>query len=106
MLSKKFIYGLFLLLAACLPAAPTPSPSPEPSPAPELPNFLCLVTDVGRVSDGTFNQYAYEGMQNLAEDYAGLTTDYIETENEEDYATNINTCVERGADIVITVGFL
>ncbi|MGV2435829.1 MAG UNVERIFIED_CONTAM: hypothetical protein LVT10_13955 [Anaerolineae bacterium] len=23
---------------------------------------VCLITDVGRVNDGTFNQFAYEGM--------------------------------------------
>jgi len=90
-----------------LPAAATPSPTPEPSPTTPPPSALCLVTDVGSVDDGTFNQYAYEGMLALAEDYPGVTTSYIQTEAETDYAANIDRCIEEnGAQIVITVGFL
>ncbi|MEP7293743.1 MAG: hypothetical protein ABI835_18290, partial [Chloroflexota bacterium] len=35
---------------------------------------ICLVTDVGRVNDGTFNQYAYEGMLRAADDFDLNTT--------------------------------
>ena len=66
---------------------------------------VCLVTDVGRVNDGTFNQYAYEGMLNASTDL-GFTTDFIETQAQTDYATNINTCVGEGFDVIVTVGFL
>jgi basic membrane protein A and related proteins len=106
MSSKKFVYFLFILLAACTPGTPTPSPTPEPSPTPTLPKTVCLVTDVGRITDGTFNQYAYEGMQALTQYHEGVTTDYIETQSEEDYAANIAQCIENGAEIVVTVGFL
>jgi len=66
---------------------------------------ICLVTDVGRVNDGTFNQYAYEGMVKAAEDF-GLENKYIETTASTDYAKNIGTCLEEGFDIIVTVGFL
>jgi len=66
---------------------------------------LCLVTDVGRINDGTFNQYAYEGMQKAADDF-GLASDYIETQAQTDYANNIDTCISEGYDAVVTVGFL
>ncbi len=66
---------------------------------------VCLVTDLGRVNDGTFNQYAYEGMVRAAED---LTIDnkFIETQAQTDYETNIATCVDEGFDAIVTVGFL
>jgi basic membrane protein A len=103
---RHFIYCLLIVLAACVPSTPTPSPTPEPSPTPSLPKTLCLVTDVGQIGDGTFNQYAYEGMEALKEFNTGVTTSYIETLNEEDYASNIAQCITDGAEIVITVGFL
>jgi basic membrane protein A len=64
-----------------------------------------LVTDIGKVDDRTFNQYAYEGMK-AAEDCFGFETSFIETVSEADYAKNIATTLEGGPDVVITVGFL
>jgi len=64
-----------------------------------------LVTDIGKVDDRTFNQYAYEGMK-AAEECFGFETDFIETASEADYEKNITTALEGGPDVVITVGFL
>jgi basic membrane protein A len=64
-----------------------------------------LVTDIGKVDDRTFNQYAYEGMK-AAEECFGFETDFIETVSEADYQKNINTALEDDPDVVITVGFL
>ncbi len=64
-----------------------------------------LVTDIGKVDDRTFNQYAYEGMI-AAQECFGFETDYIETVSEADYAKNISTALEGGPDVVVTVGFL
>ncbi|MFN8374536.1 MAG: BMP family ABC transporter substrate-binding protein [Anaerolineae bacterium] len=66
---------------------------------------VCLVTDVGRINDGTFNQFAYEGMLRAAEDL-GLENTFIETQAQTDYATNISTCLDEGYDAIVTVGFL
>lgn len=66
---------------------------------------VCLVTDVGRVNDGTFNQYAYEGMLAAAEDF-DLEVTFIETQAQTDYEANLATCIDEGYDAVITVGFL
>jgi basic membrane protein A len=66
---------------------------------------VCLITDVGTVNDGTFNQYAYEGMALAVEEF-DIDSTYIETQSEADYDANINTCVEQGYDIIVTVGFL
>jgi basic membrane lipoprotein Med (substrate-binding protein (PBP1-ABC) superfamily) len=66
---------------------------------------VCLVTDVGRINDGTFNQFAYEGMERAVEDF-GLESRFIETTAQTDYAINIQTCLDEGFDAIVTVGFL
>jgi basic membrane lipoprotein Med (substrate-binding protein (PBP1-ABC) superfamily) len=66
---------------------------------------VCLVTDIGRVNDGTFNQFAYEGMLQAAEEF-DLESEFIETTAQTDYEANIDTCVQEGFDIIVTVGFL
>jgi basic membrane protein A len=64
-----------------------------------------LVTDIGKVDDRTFNQYAYEGME-AAADCFGFETDFIETASTADYAANIATSLEGGPEGIVTVGFL
>ena len=64
-----------------------------------------LVTDIGRVDDGTFNQFAFEAMEAAAECF-GFETSYIETVSEADYATNISTSLEASPNVLITNGFL
>lgn len=66
---------------------------------------LCLVTDLGRVNDGTFNQYAHEGAIEVSEDFE-LEYNFIETVSEADYEANIQSCIDDGSDAVVTVGFL
>jgi basic membrane lipoprotein Med (substrate-binding protein (PBP1-ABC) superfamily) len=64
-----------------------------------------LVTDIGKVDDRTFNQYAYEGMK-AAEECFGFKTSFIETASEADYAKNIATALDGKPNVVVTVGFL
>lgn len=68
-------------------------------------NSVCLVTDIGRVNDGTFNQYAYDGMVAAVDDF-DLDSTFIETIAQTDYDANIESCVSEGFDIIVTVGFL
>ncbi len=64
-----------------------------------------LITDIGKIDDRTFNQFAYEGMQ-AAEECFGFETSFIETQSEADYAANIATSLEGDPDAIVTVGFL
>jgi basic membrane protein A and related proteins len=64
-----------------------------------------LVTDIGRVDDGTFNQFAYDAMI-AAEECFGFETSFIETVSEADYATNIATSLSANPNVLITTGFL
>jgi basic membrane protein A len=65
-----------------------------------------LVTDIGKVDDGTFNQFAFEGLQGALECFGIEESDYIETASEADYAANIATTLAQEPDVVVTVGFL
>lgn len=64
-----------------------------------------LVTDVGKVTDGTFNQYAYEGLKRAEQEF-GVQIDYIETVNSADYEKNIDQFATQDYDLIIGVGFL
>jgi len=68
---------------------------------------VVLVTDIGKVDDGTFNQFAFEGMEGAA-DCFGFTdaTSFIETVSEADYANNIAAALESEPEVIVTVGFL
>ena len=70
---KKFIMVLSIL-ALILAAAPLAL-------AQDGAETLCLVTDLGRVNDGTFNQSAHEGAV-LAADEFDLEYSFIETQAE------------------------
>lgn len=65
---------------------------------------VTMITDVGGVNDQSFNQSAWEGLQK-AEKELGVKGNYIESKQESDYATNVETAIDQGADLVIGVGF-
>ncbi len=65
-----------------------------------------LVTDLGKVDDGTFNQFAYEGLVAAVECFGIDNTSFIETVSEADYAANIATSLGESPNVLATVGFL
>jgi basic membrane lipoprotein Med (substrate-binding protein (PBP1-ABC) superfamily) len=64
-----------------------------------------LVTDIGQVNDGTFNEFAHEGATQAADEY-GLEYSYIETQAPGEYEQNIDTLLNENFDVIVTVGFL
>jgi basic membrane protein A and related proteins len=65
---------------------------------------VCLVTDVGRVDDGGFNEFSNAGMERAAEEF-DLDTTVIETQAASEFTPNINTCIDEGYDVIVTVGY-
>lgn len=63
-----------------------------------------MVTDVGGVNDGSFNQSAWEGLQKAA-DELGITTKYLESSTDADYVPNIETFVDEEYDLIICIGY-
>jgi arabinogalactan oligomer/maltooligosaccharide transport system substrate-binding protein len=64
-----------------------------------------LVTDVGKVNDGTFNEYAYKGMMQAVDEFK-LENAFIETLAPTDYEKNIEQFATEKYDVIITVGFM
>ena len=64
-----------------------------------------LVTDVGEVDDKSFNQSAWEGAQQAAEELGAAEVNFVETKDAKDYGANIGLFADAGYDIIITVGF-
>ncbi|MCP4754813.1 MAG: BMP family ABC transporter substrate-binding protein [Proteobacteria bacterium] len=64
-----------------------------------------LVTDMGKIDDKTFNEYAYKGMIQASKKY-GFKTSFIETLQPTDYEKNIQQFISEGFDTVLTVGFM
>ncbi|HEX9838266.1 MAG TPA: BMP family ABC transporter substrate-binding protein [Anaerolineales bacterium] len=87
-----------------MPATEMPA-TEAPTEAPATDLKIGVVTDVGQLEDKSFNQAAYEGGQ-AAADSLGATFDVIVTQNISDYKQNIQTFVDQGFNVIITVGFL
>ena len=64
-----------------------------------------LITDVGGVNDGSFNQSAWEGLQR-AEAELGVEVNYLESATDADYVPNIETFVDEEYDLIISVGYM
>lgn len=66
-----------------------------------------LVTDVGTINDKSFNQGAWEGVEEYAEEHK-ISYKYYQpdTKSTEDYVESIEVAIENGAKIVVTPGFL
>lgn len=71
------------------------------------PILACQVTDTGGIDDKSFNQTAWKGVTDAIDaGYATEDSDFIESQVETDYAPNIQSTLDKGCDLVITVGFL
>ena len=65
---------------------------------------VTMVTSVGGVTDGSFNQSAWEGLQKAKNDL-GIKVNYIESKQESDYVTNLEQAVEEESDLIVATGF-
>ena len=65
---------------------------------------ITMVTSVGGVTDGSFNQSAWEGLEKAKEDL-GVDISYIESKQEADYVTNLEQAVDGGNDLILATGF-
>lgn len=64
-----------------------------------------LITDVGGVNDGSFNQSAWEGLQAAVDKY-GIEANYLESKTDADYNPNIETFIDEEYDLIISVGYM
>ncbi len=107
---KGLAFGLVAVvgLAACgsdSESTDTTVAVPESTEAPAPTGLACQVTDSGGVDDKGFNQTAYAGLLQ-AEAQLGVSVDLLESVTDADYAPNIQSFVDKGCNIIFTVGFL
>ncbi|GKU82536.1 BMP family protein [Niallia sp. NCCP-28] len=70
---------------------------------------VAMVTDVGGVDDKSFNQSAWEGLQAFGKTNGlekGNGIDYLQSQSDSDYATNLNSLVRQKNNLVFGIGFM
>ncbi|HEY1623051.1 MAG TPA: BMP family ABC transporter substrate-binding protein [Streptosporangiaceae bacterium] len=68
----------------------------------------CMVADTGTIDDRSFNQSAWEGMQEAASSDPSVTVKYLPSSQSTNavYQSNINTFIGEKCGIIVTVGYL
>ncbi|VHL75133.1 BMP family lipoprotein [Streptococcus pyogenes] len=69
---------------------------------------VAMVTDTGGVDDKSFNQSAWEGLQSWGKEMGlqkGTGFDYFQSTSESEYATNLDTAVSGGYQLIYGIGF-
>jgi basic membrane protein A and related proteins len=88
-------------------ASSSASTSTTSTAAPAGAKFLgCMVTDTGGINDKSFNQSAWQGMQEAAAANPNITVKYLQSVTQSDYVPNINAFLGQKCGIIVTVGFL
>jgi basic membrane protein A and related proteins len=102
--------GVTTILAACGGTKTAPSSASSATTAATDDNFTVgMVTDVGGVDDKSFNQSAWEGLVAWGEEN-GKTKgvdgyDYIQSNADSEFVTNLNTAVNSNFDLIIGIGY-
>ncbi len=96
--------GLIIDLAGC-GSAPDASNTGTAGAGGAVDGFKpCMVSDAGGFDDKSFNQLGYEGLQKAAGEL-GVDFKAVESSSESDYAPNLQSLVDDGCKLIITVGF-
>jgi len=106
-MSKKIFTVLSLLIVASMLLSACDLFGGKPSEADcAKEEVFCvgLVTDVGEVDDKSFNQSSWGGVQ-LAEKELDAIINYVETKDAKDYGANMQLFIDKGYDVVVTVGY-
>jgi basic membrane protein A len=103
MLKKLYLVLAMVIVVAMLLPACAPGGAPDCS----SDQVFCVgfVTDVGKIDDKSFNQTAWEGVQQAMDEGVADQVQYIETTDSKDYDKNIATFADAGYDVILTWGF-
>jgi basic membrane protein A len=97
---KKRWISLFLVLVLILTLGVGCGPKEDPAKG----KSVALITDIGGINDESFNQSAWNGMEQLKEE--GINISFVESHKEADYAVNLANKTEEGNDLIWGIGFL
>lgn len=101
---KKRIIGLLLATTMLVSLTACGTKDKAGTDATKVSFSTGMVTDTGGVSDQSFNQSAWEGLQNL-EKNTGAKVSYLESTQETDYAPNLDKQVDEGKNLIWGIGF-
>ena len=65
---------------------------------------IAMITDTGGINDQSFNQSAWEGLQQLKVD-TGADVAYIESKQSGDFTTNFETLIDNGNSLCWGIGY-
>jgi basic membrane protein A len=109
MKSFRGVGALAALVAATIAGSAcggTATPTGLTAPCSKAPYKVGLVTDVGKLSDKSFNFDSYNGVLDAQADTSlGVSGKAIESSVESDYSKNIQTFIDQKYCMVVTVGF-
>ena len=102
----KKLHRLFCAALASIIAAMALAGCATPEPDCARQDVFCvgLVTQVGKVSDESFNQLAWQALQQIPAD-PGTHIAYIESVDPRDYNKNIAAFADHAYDVIVTVGY-
>jgi basic membrane protein A len=66
----------------------------------------CMVLDTGGVDDKSFNQSAYQGLQDAQKADPNVEISYVQSQGNADYVPNLTSQTKKGCDVVFAVGGL
>lgn len=70
---------------------------------------IVMVTDIGGVDDGSFNQSAWEGMQAWGAEHGYSENEgfaYIQSDDDSQFVTNLNTALNNDFDVIFGIGYI
>ena len=85
-------------------APATEAPTMAPTEAPVV-FKVGQVTDLGGIDDKSFNTRSYAGVEKAIADL-GVQGKYLESQQQSDYAKNIQQFLDENTNLIVTVGFL
>ena len=111
-LALLLVLVLAFSLAACgkkddTPPAATDDPGTDAEDTEDTPESelkVAMVTDEGGIHDQSFNESAWDGLQQAEKDF-GVKVDYAESQQDADFAPNFETLLDAENDLIWGIGF-
>lgn len=105
-MNNKRYFALALVVVASIVLTACGGAQPEAPAAPAEAAFkVGQVTDLGGIDDKSFNATAWKGVEQAVSEL-GVEGKYLESQQQSDYAKNIQQFLDEKAGLIVTVGFL
>lgn len=103
LLPAAILLSLTVVLAACTSSSAPASPTAQPTVNPRS-LTVGLVTDIGKLSDRSYNHLAYQGILRRARQ-EGVKYRVLQSNTTKDYVPNLTTFAKAHLGLIIAIGF-